>query len=30
MFVEAPPKPEKPEIRLATLRDNGPNWDACL
>jgi len=30
MFVETPSKPEKPEIRLASLRDSGPNWDACL
>ena len=30
MFVEQPAAPEKPEIRLASLRDSGPNWDACL
>ena len=31
MFVEQQPKQvEKVEIRLATLRDSGPNWDACL
>jgi chromosome partitioning protein len=30
MFVEQPPKADKPVIRLAKLRDSGPNWDACL
>ena len=30
MFIETPPQPEKPVIRLAALRDTGPNWDACL
>ena len=30
MFVETPAKPETPAIRLATLRDSGPSWDACL
>jgi chromosome partitioning protein len=30
MFIETPARPEKPEIRLATLRDSGPSWDACL
>ncbi len=30
IFVEQPPQEEKPVIRLATLRDSGPNWDACL
>lgn len=30
MFVETPVQPEKTEIRLASLRDSGPNWDACL
>jgi chromosome partitioning protein len=30
MFVETPAKPEKPQIQLATLRDTGPSWDACL
>jgi chromosome partitioning protein len=30
MFVQTLPQPEKPVIRLASLRDNGPNWDACL
>ena len=30
MFIEVPPQQEKPMIRLATLRDSGPNWDACL
>ena len=30
MFVGQPPQEEKPVIRLATLRDSGPNWDACL
>jgi chromosome partitioning protein len=29
MFAKQP-APEKPEIRLASLRDSGPNWDACL
>jgi chromosome partitioning protein len=30
MFIEVPPQQEKPVIRLATLRDSGPNWDACF
>jgi chromosome partitioning protein len=30
MLVEPPPAAEKPMIRLATLRDSGPKWDACL
>lgn len=30
IFIEQPPQAEKPMIRLATLRDSGPNWDACL
>jgi chromosome partitioning protein len=30
MFVEQPVQVEKPMIRLASLRDSGPNWDACL
>lgn len=30
MFVQQPAEAEKPVIRLATLRDSGPNWDACL
>jgi chromosome partitioning protein len=30
MFIETPAQPEKPVIRLASLRDSGPSWDACL
>ncbi|WP_024514854.1 ParA family protein [Bradyrhizobium sp. Tv2a-2] len=30
IFVEQPVQAEKPVIRLASLRDSGPNWDACL
>ena len=30
MFVETPAEAEKPAIRLSSLRDSGPNWDACL
>ncbi len=30
MFVEQPTEAEKPAIRLSTLRDSGPSWDACL
>jgi chromosome partitioning protein len=30
MFVEQPEPAERPVIRLASLRDSGPNWDARL
>jgi chromosome partitioning protein len=30
MFVETSTETQKPMIRLAALRDSGPNWDACL
>jgi len=30
MFVETSAETQRPVIRLAALRDGGPNWDACL
>jgi chromosome partitioning protein len=30
IFVETSAEAQRPVIRLAALRDGGPNWDACL